>query len=580
VTMNSALDLTDNQINYGTNAGSQTLANLPFSSSQTGGSTNSYAMQLDGDDVLTINGVNDGSGNLNNAYVLANKELRLSGTLNTQDGTIENTISGLTVTTNDNGNLTLDPGANYELNLSNQTTGSSGSLLVIDRSGNVVEASGTTLSDVGGTPSSLVTNGNAVTSMEVFDGGTGSAISGTSDDATPPNVIGGHPSNNTGGKDVKGATIAGGGGNTDWPWDNEASAAWATVGGGKHNTASNSYATVSGGEDNTADGKNSTVPGGLGGAAEDDFSFVWNDGITHHSIPNSDTDGLSSSTAVDNETVAGSHTFSVSAKSGFRFITGGATSPNVTYIDSSGNLVSAGNVDLNGSNLEDSDGDLNIDAGSSNVTITGTDFYPLSDAGMQLGLSSNSWKEVYAENGVTQTSDARLKDNVSDLNDGYEKVRSMRPVSYQWADDSGSNTHLGFLAQEMAEIVPEAVDCPEKEDGYLGMNYESLIPVVVSALQEQQRITTDLEADLDAKDARIEDQQDRIKRLESRVDNKDVSLDTLREALDDKDDRIDTLEAENEQLRERNAELEDRLAAVEAELGIDASAGQQGVADD
>jgi hypothetical protein len=66
-----------------------------------------------------------------------------------------------------------------------------------------------------------------------------------------------------------------------------------------------------------------------------------------------------------------------------------------------------------------------------------------------------------------------------------------------------------------------------------------------------------------------------------------AAIKALSQKLDDKDERIDDLEAEvadcreeSEQLREHNAELEDRLAAVEAELGIGASAGQQGVADD
>lgn len=114
VTMNSALDLTDNQINYGTNAGSQTLANLPFSSSQTGGSTNSYAMQLDGDDVLTVGGENDGSGNLTGPYVWA-KKLNLEGTLNARGGTIENTTGALSLSTS-SGDLDLQPSGNIDFN--------------------------------------------------------------------------------------------------------------------------------------------------------------------------------------------------------------------------------------------------------------------------------------------------------------------------------------------------------------------------------------------------------------------------------------------------------------------------------
>jgi hypothetical protein len=147
VTMNSALDLTDNQINYGTNAGSQTLANLPFGS-DTAGTTNSYAMQLNGDDVLTINGVNDGSGNLDSAYVFTSKELRLAGTLNATNGTIENTTGGLTVTTNDNGNLTLDPGSNNEVDVDNGGLDLNGNTLKSSSYGNVWDLR--TSSNIGG----------------------------------------------------------------------------------------------------------------------------------------------------------------------------------------------------------------------------------------------------------------------------------------------------------------------------------------------------------------------------------------------------------------------------------------------
>ena len=72
---------------------------------------------------------------------------------------------------------------------------------------------------------------------------------------------------------------------------------------------------------------------------------------------------------------------------------------------------------------------------------------------------------------------------------------------------------------------------PEEEDGYPRVGYDMLPPVAVDAIQTQQ-------------------------------------------------EHIDDLEAENDDLRERNADLETRLERVEAELGLDATADRQWVADD
>jgi hypothetical protein len=202
-----------------------------------------------------------------------------------------------------------------------------------------------------------------------------------------------------------------------------------------------------------------------------------------------------------------------------------------------------------------------------------------------IGTGSNNSLHIKS-NGVLveNTSSARFKTNIRDLSASTDRVLDLQPRRYEREDSGGQET--GLIAEEVDEILPEIVTYDEDGDPY-GVQYETLGVFLIPEVDEnRERITdiedetADLEADLDAKDARIADQRDRIERLESNVDNKDVELDALREALEDKDARIDDLEAENEQLRERNAELEDRLATVEAELGIDATASQQGVADD
>jgi trimeric autotransporter adhesin len=126
----------------------------------------------------------------------------------------------------------------------------------------------------------------------------------TRQNATSPNLIGGHISN-TVASGVVGATISGGGaggwansvtgsygtvggglGNTaNWyatvggGWNNTASFSDGTVGGGWNNTASGWYATVGGGLGNTASNFSDTVGGGRGNTASGSLTTVgggWN----------------------------------------------------------------------------------------------------------------------------------------------------------------------------------------------------------------------------------------------------------------------------------------------------------------
>jgi hypothetical protein len=125
--------------------------------------------------------------------------------------------------------------------------------------------------------------------------------------------------------------------------------------------------------------------------------------------------------------------------------------------------------------------------------FTNTAFYPWSDNSKQLGGSSNRWTAVYAVNGIIQTSDLRLKERVSKLKYGLKEVMAMRPVSYSWKSDVNSRK-VGLIAQEVQQLVPEVVDNGE----YLGMNYGELVPVLINAIQEQQKTIESLEQKLKA----------------------------------------------------------------------------------
>jgi hypothetical protein len=83
------------------------------------------------------------------------------------------------------------------------------------------------------------------------------------------------------------------------------------------------------------------------------------------------------------------------------------------------------------------------------------------------------------------SSDARLKTNVLPLSSGLADVMALRPVTYDWKDISmGQGTQLGFIAQEVQQVVPEVVHTDSK--GMESIDYIKLVPILTKAIQEQQ----------------------------------------------------------------------------------------------
>jgi hypothetical protein len=123
---------------------------------------------------------------------------------------------------------------------------------------------------------------------------------------------------------------------------------------------------------------------------------------------------------------------------------------------------------------------------ASNYVFDDGSVLPATDGLQSLGTSLNRWSAVWAANGAIQTSDARLKRNVTDLGYGLHEVLQLRPVSYEWRDHSDGRRHLGLIAQDVQRVVPEAVVAGDGPRATLGMAYTDLVPVLVKAIQEQQ----------------------------------------------------------------------------------------------
>jgi hypothetical protein len=87
---------------------------------------------------------------------------------------------------------------------------------------------------------------------------------------------------------------------------------------------------------------------------------------------------------------------------------------------------------------------------------------------------------------VAGTSDARLKQNIQQLNNSLEIIKNLRGVSFEYtqASNMGGGTRYGFIAQEVQNIVPTIVRDRAKSDGMLSLNYTEIVPLLVEAVKE------------------------------------------------------------------------------------------------
>ena len=84
-------------------------------------------------------------------------------------------------------------------------------------------------------------------------------------------------------------------------------------------------------------------------------------------------------------------------------------------------------------------------------------------------------------NSITNQSDARLKDNITDTEDMLSVINGIEIKAFDWLTD-GKHVGAGIIAQQLRQIIPELVG--EDDNGLLGVNFIGLIPYLIKAIQE------------------------------------------------------------------------------------------------
>jgi hypothetical protein len=172
--------------------------------------------------------------------------------------------------------------------------------------------------------------------------------------------------------------------------------------------------------------------------------------------------------------------------------TAGLTVANGVTISSSG-LIVTGGLTVNDVGLSITGGGLKVIGGA---IITG-------------GLTV--YGNLYVSATITTNpSDRRLKRDIMPIDDALAKVNRLNGVYFKWIQNEPNGLqfdekrHVGVIAQEVQGVLPEVVQSIHN-DKYLGVDYASLVPLIIEAVRElddmfQQEKAVDAAAQLRAVD--------------------------------------------------------------------------------
>ena len=190
----------------------------------------------------------------------------------------------------------------------------------------------------------------------------------------------------------------------------------------------------------------------------------------------------------DNATVSGvlrikNTTQSNSTSSGSLILSGGAGIAKNLYVGGilniTGSVVSTGGT-FGNIKVAITD-DQTIDTSSGDLVLNAT-------TASKVAISTNT--EITGTLNVTDditafyTSDQRLKDNVTAIDDPLAKVVSLGGYTFDWNENTTKEgTETGVIAQEVESLgLPGLVTT--RDNGYLAVHYEKLVPLLIEAVKE------------------------------------------------------------------------------------------------
>ncbi len=142
---------------------------------------------------------------------------------------------------------------------------------------------------------------------------------------------------------------------------------------------------------------------------------------------------------------------------------------------------------------------IDVDVTGPNSTATRGINISVAGGANDYGLYSD--RRIASEGDVIAfvSSDKRLKTNIIPITGSLGKISKIGGVSFEWKQGYDENvqnkTNLGVIAQDVREVIPEIVK--ERKDGYLAVQYDQLVPVLIEAVKDQQKQIDELKQKLE-----------------------------------------------------------------------------------
>ncbi len=210
-------------------------------------------------------------------------------------------------------------------------------------------------------------------------------------------------------------------------------------------------------------------------------------------------------------------------------------------------LATGVDVDITG---EDDVYGIKVDATTNGVSLSDDVYGVYSDPGSTAG---DNWAfyglgNSYASGGTWQTSDKQFKQEIATLENALEVIEQLRPTSYQFKTEEydllrlPTETQYGFIAQELEEVMPELVrevrhvtNYNEAEENnvekeyikFKAVNYTPLIPLLVSAIQEQQSEISSKDEEVDQLATELEELKNQQQQMLKLIENMSEEMSSI-----------------------------------------------------